>query len=651
MRARDRVWRYGISLVAFGAMTLGMAGVGFAQNKPPPSGSNTPAANTAPKLTSPGTPPPGVTLKPTGAEANLAPNDPAGEWLRPSRDYANTRYSPLKQITPQNVGKLRVAWTFSDGTMYGHEGAPLVVGHIMYLVTPFPNIAYALDLSKPGEPIIWSYAPHPSRTAIGKACCDAVIRGWTYADGKIIYNVLDGHTVALDAKTGKLVWRIKMANIFNGATTTMAPFVVGHTVFVGNSGGEMGVHGWLAALDVDTGKELWRAYSTGSDKMVKIGKDYHSFYPWLNGKNLGETTWPAGAWKNGGGAVWGWISYDPGLNLIYYGDSNPSPRVPSQRPGLNLFTSTVFARNPDTGMAKWAFSMSPHDQWDYDATNENILLNIPWEGKRRKVLVQLNRNGYGYTIDRETGQVLVAKPFGHINWSTGFDMKTGKAIIDPEKTPVPGKQIKDICPTDIGVEDWQPAAFSPQTGLIYGATQNVCMDLTDVPQSYIPGTPYDGMDMVRHPGPGGNWGNFIAWNPITGKIVWHIPEKFMAFSGVLTTGSGLVFYGTTDGWFRAVDAWTGKVLWQTRLGSGTVGEPIAFTGPKGREFIAMPSGVGGAAMVEEKQPGFPPRGNTLYVFSIDGDSINNGPGLKVTEAKAPAITPHQSSDVRNKHGY
>jgi PQQ-dependent dehydrogenase (methanol/ethanol family) len=575
----------------------------------------------------------------TGATANLAPNPPAGDWPSEGRDDANTRYSPLTQINAANVAQLKVAWTFSDGAQYGHEGAPLVVDNTMYVVTPYPNIAYALDLTKPGAPIKWSFAPNPSPMAIGKACCDAVLRGWALADGKLIYNLLDAHTVAVDAKTGKEVWRTKMDNVENGATMTMAATVYGDKVYVGNSGGEMGVHGWLAALDVKTGKELWRAYNTGPDDQVKIGADYKPFYAWLRGKDLGVSTWPQGMAVHGGSASWGWVCFDPELNLIYYGTANPSPRVPAQRPGLNLFSAAVWARDADTGMARWAFQFTPHDEWDYDGVNENVLIDIPWQGKTRKAMVQFNRNGFAYTIDRQTGEVLVAQPFGNLNWATGIDMKTGQPIVNPAMQPKPNVKLANACPTDIGVKDWQPSAFSPRTGLLYTAMFNVCMDVTDHPQSYIAGTPYDGMEMTRHAGPGGNWGAFIAWDPVHGKKVWEIPEKFLVMSGALTTGSDLVFYGTVDGWFRAVDARTGKVLWSQKLGSGIVSQPMTYTGPDGQQYVAVYTGVGGAAMVESQQPGFPARGNTLYVFSLGRGVQQGGPGMQVTDA--PGAKPGQ----------
>ena len=568
--------------------------------------------------------------------ANFAPGDPPGEWRSQARDYANTRYSTLADINAANASRLKIAWTFSDGTQNGHEAAPLVMGDTMYLVTPFPNIAYALDLGKPGAPIKWSFAPNPSPVAIGKACCDTVNRGGALVNGKLVYNLLDNHTVAVDIKTGKEVWRTRMGDVTRGETMTMAPLVVGNKVFVGNSGGEMGVWGWIAALDADTGKELWRAYSTGTDEEVKIGPQFKPFYDWMKGKDLGVTTWPAGMHRRGAGAVWAWISYDPQLNTIYYGTSNPGPRVPTQRPGYNLWTSTLFARDADTGMAKWAYQFTPHDQWDYDGVNENVLLDITWHGQPRKALIHFDRNAFAYTMDRTTGEVLTAEPFAYQNWAKGIDLKTGMPIVNPAMQPKPGVKLPNVCPPDIGGKDWQPSSFSPRTGLVYAGIFNICMDLTDHPQSYIPGTPYDGMEMKRYAGPGDNWGEFMAWDPVAGKKLWSIREKFMTMSGTLVTAGDIVFYGTADGWFRAVDARDGKVLWSTKLGSGVIGQPMTYTGPDKRQYVAVYSGIGGAAMVSSSMPGFPPRGSTLYVFSIDGESMHSGASQLQTEGGMPA---------------
>jgi alcohol dehydrogenase (cytochrome c) len=583
----------------------------------------------------------------SGATADFSPNDPPGEWHMPARDYANTRFSPLNQITRSNVARLKIAWSFSDGTLYGHEGAPLVVGDTMYIVSPYPNVAYALDLSKPGAPVKWTYDAKTSPISLGKACCDAVLRGWTYANGKLIFNLLDDHVVAVDANTGKELWRTKMANVENGVTMTMAAFVEGNKVFVGNSGGEMGVSGWLAALDLNSGKELWRAYATGPDSAVRIGSDFQPFYPWMRGKDLGVRTWPAGKYKTGAGSAWGFVSFDPKSNLIYYGTSNPGPRVPAQRPGDNLWTSTVFARDADNGMAKWAYQYTPHDEWDYDGVNEHMLLNVPWGGQRRDVLVEFNRNGFAYLIDRHTGQVLRADQYAYQNWAKGVDLRTGRPIVDPAMEPKPGQTLKRVCPPDIGTKDWQPSAFNPRTGLVYTGIFNLCMDLTDHVVSYIAGTPYDGMEMYRYPASGENWGGFIAWDPVHGRKLWEIPEKFMVMSGTLATAGDVVFYGTVDGWFRAVDAWTGKVLWSQKLSSGIIGQPITYTGPDGRQYVAVFTGVGGAAMVSADQPGFPARGGALYVFSIDGQSPGSGAGMLVTDAKAAASQSDETQKGRH----
>jgi len=577
----------------------------------------------------------------TGATANLAPNDPPGQWTRQARDYANTRFSPLTEVNKDNVSRLKIAWSFSDGQMYGHEGAPLVVGSTMYLVTPFPNIAYALDLSKPGAPIKWVFEPKPDVRAITKACCDKVLRGWAYGDGKLIYNLLDDNTVAVDAQTGRQVWRVKLDDLTNGTTLTQSAFVVGGKVYVGSSGGEMGTNGWFQALSVKDGHTIWKAATNGPDAGMLIGAGFKPFYPWMQGKDLGVKTWPGEMWKQGASAPWGFVSYDPDLNEIYYGTSNPGPRTPSQRPGLNLWSSALFARDADTGAAKWAYQFTPHDEWDYDGVNENVLIEIPWKGERRKVIVHFNRNGFAYTVDRQTGEVLVAEPFGTQNWASRVDLKTGMPVVNASAHPIVGKKVQNICPPDIGVKNWNPSAFSPRTGLLYAGIFNSCMDLGNHVVKYIPGSPYDGMEMDRHAGPGGNWGEFIAWDPVKGRRVWSLKEKLYVWSGALVTGSDIVFYGTLDGWFRAVDARTGKVLWSQKLGSGIMSQPIAFDGPDGREYIAVYTGVGGGTSVIRREKGYPPGGNTLYVFSVDGEGVGSGASQLETDAgmAAPISVP------------
>jgi lanthanide-dependent methanol dehydrogenase len=531
---------------------------------------------------------------PIGAQASpdiqkLSQDD--AQWVMPAKNYAGTRFSGLKQINTANVKDLQVAWTFSTGVLQGHEAAPLVVGNTMYIVTPWPNILYALDLTDDGS-IKWVYKPGTARAAQGVACCDVVNRGPAYAEGKIFYNTLDNHTVAIEADSGQEVWNTKLGEINKGETMTMAPLVVKDKVLVGNSGGEMGVRGWITALDLDTGKIAWRAYHTGPDKDILIGKDFKDPYPG-EGKNLGETTWPSeAAWQIGGGTVWGWITYDPKADLIYYGTSNPGPWNAEQRPGDNKWTSSAFARDPDTGQAKWAYQWSPHDAQDYDGINENMLLDLKIDGKMRKVLVQPSRNGFMYVMDRMTGKVISAEPFVPTNAFKRIDLKTGKPVYNKEKIPTVGKVTKDICPAPPGGKDWQPMAYSPRTGYLYVPSNNLCFDEEYADVGYIAGTPYVGAEVSMHAGPGGHRGIFQAWDPVKNQRVWQIKEKFPAWSGAVATAGDVVFYGTMDRWFKAVDAKTGKLLWKFRMPSSVNGQPITFEAD-GKQYVAVLTGVGG----------------------------------------------------------
>jgi lanthanide-dependent methanol dehydrogenase len=523
----------------------------------------------------------------------IAADQEDGQWVRPAKNYASTRFSGLSEITADNVRNLRLAWTFETGILRGQEAAPLVVNNTMYIVTPFPNYLYALDLTKPGAPMKWVYKPGPIAAAQGVACCDVVNRGASYADGKIVYNTLDDHTVAVDAATGKELWKTKVGEINMGESLTMAPLIVKNKVLVGNSGGEFGIRGWLTALDLGSGKIVWRAYHTGPDSAVLIGKRFKPFYASDRKPDLGVNTWPGDTWKIGGAGMWGWISYDPQLNLIYYGSANPGPWNPEQRPGDNKWSSTIFARDPDTGEAVWAYQMSPHDLHDFDGVNENILLDLSISGRTRKVLVHPDRNGYIYTIDRQTGEVIAADPYGYVNTSSGVDLKTGRIIYVPGKEPRMGEVVRNACPASPGVKDWQPSAFSPLTGLIYIPHQNLCQDVESVEANYIAGTPFVGMNVKMSPGPGGNRGAFDAWDPVARKLVWSIKENFPVWSGALVTAGNVAFYGTMEGWFKAVDARTGQELWRFKTGSGIIGQPVSYRGPDNKQYVAVLSGVGG----------------------------------------------------------
>jgi lanthanide-dependent methanol dehydrogenase len=527
----------------------------------------------------------------------------ATQWVMPAGDYANTRHSALKQITADNVGKLQVAWTFSTGVLRGHEGAPLVIGDMMYLHGPFPNPVYALNLADENK-IVWKYEPVQNPNVIPVMCCDTVNRGLSYGDGKIFLSQADTTLVALDAKTGKVLWTQKNGDPGKGETSTGAPHVIKDKVLVGISGGEFGVRGSVTAYDMKTGQRVWRGYSMGPDsdtlidpvKTTSLGKPV--------GPDSSTKTWQGDQWKIGGGTTWGWYSYDPDLNLMYYGSGNPSTWNPKQRPGDNKWSMAIWARDVDTGAVRWVYQMTPHDEWDYDGVNEMILADQQIGGQTRKTLVHFDRNGLGYTLDRVNGELLVAEKYDpKVNWTSGVDMNKnsptyGRPVVLPQySTEHNGEDVnsKGICPAALGSKDEQPAAYSPETGLFYVPTNHVCMDYEPFKVSYTAGQPYVGATLSMFPPAGEtHMGNFIAWDAKTGKIAWSNKEQFSVWSGALTTAGGVVFYGTLEGYLKAVDAKTGKELYKFKTPSSIIGNVMTYE-RGGKQYVAVMSGVGGWA--------------------------------------------------------
>jgi PQQ-dependent dehydrogenase (methanol/ethanol family) len=531
----------------------------------------------------------------------------AKNWAMPTGDYANTRYSKLKQINKDNVKDLQVKWTFSTGVLRGHEGGPLVIGDVMYVHTPFPNIVYALDLKNEGR-MLWKYEPKQDPNVIAIMCCDTVNRGVAYGDGKIILHQADTTLTALDAKTGKVAWQVQNGEKKDGSLSesgTSAPMVVKDKVIVGISGAEYGVRGHLTAYNLSDGKRAWRAYSTGPDSETLIDPEKTTHLGKPVGKDSGMNTWEGEQWKTGGGTTWGWYSYDPELNLIYYGTGNPSTWNPNQRPGDNRWSMTIFARDADTGMAKWAYQMTPHDEWDYDGVNEMILVDdMEIMGQPRDVLVHFDRNGFAYTLDRATGELLVAKKYDPtVNWAT-------EVVMDPKSDQYGRPQVVDkyspehngedfnttgICPTALGTKDQQPATYSPKTKLFYVPTNHVCMDLEPYRVSYTAGQAYVGATVNMYPTPNshGGMGNFIAWDAAKGEIVWSKPEQFSVWSGALATDGDVIFYGTLEGYIKAVDT-EGKELYRFKTPSGIIGNINTFE-HGGKQYVAVLSGIGGWA--------------------------------------------------------
>ena len=526
------------------------------------------------------------------------------QWGIQTGDYANTRYSQLNQINAGNVGKMQVAWTFSTGVLRGHEGGPLIIGDVMYVHTPFPNIVYALDLNNDGK-IIWKYEPKQDPNVIPVMCCDTVNRGLAYSNGLIYLHQADTTLVALDAKTGEKKWSVVNGDPKKGETNTATVLPVKDKVIVGISGGEFGVRCHVTAYDSATGKQVWRGYSMGPDSDLLVDPAKTTALGKPIGADSSLKTWEGDQWKIGGGCTWGWYSYDPETNLVYYGSGNPSTWNPKQRPGDNKWSMTIFARDADTGMTKWVYQMTPHDEWDYDGINEMILTDQEMNGQQRKLLTHFDRNGFGYTLDRVTGELLVAEKYDPaVNWATKVDMDKNSPtfgrplVVSKFSTEQQGEDVntKGICPAALGTKDQQPAAYSPKTKLFYVPTNHVCMDYEPFRVSYTAGQPYVGATLSMFPAPNshGGMGNFIAWDNTKGKIVWSLKEPFSVWSGALATAGDVVFYGTLEGYLKAVDSKTGKELYKFKTPSGIIGNVTTYE-HKGKQYIAILSGVGGWA--------------------------------------------------------
>jgi len=556
-----------------------------------------------------------ATAVPATALANeelLKLQDSPNYWVMQNGDFWAQRYSKLDQINAANASKLQAAWTFSTGVLRGHEGGPLVLPgsatgldhDTLYVHAPFPNNVFAINLDN--LEVVWEYVPVQNYDeTVPVMCCDTVNRGLAYADGKIFLHQANTELVAMDAKTGKKVWSVKNGDPKRGETNTNAPHVIKDKVFTGISGGEFGVRGFLAAYNIDDGKLAWKAYSVGPDDEMLIDPEKTTELGKPIGKDSSLKTWKGDQWKTGGGTTWGWYAYDKELNLVYYGSANPGTWNPVVRPGDNKWSMTIWARDVDTGVAKWVYQMTPHDEWDYDGVNEMILADIKVKGEDRKALVHFDRNGFAYTLDRITGELLVAEKYDPaVNWATHVDMKTGRPqVVARYSTHKNGEDVNttNICPAALGTKDQQPAAFSPRTGLFYVPTNHVCMDYEPVSGAeYTAGQPY--VNAVLNMFPAGkvtgdgtnNLGNFIAWDAGTGKIKWSIPERFSVWSGALATAGDVVFYGTLDGYIKCIDAKSGKELWKFKTPSGIIGNLNTWT-HKDKQYVGVLSGVGGWA--------------------------------------------------------
>jgi methanol dehydrogenase (cytochrome c) subunit 1 len=519
-------------------------------------------------------------------------------WVMQTKDYGSTHFSEMIDINANNVKNLKVAWSFSTGVLNGHEGGPLVVDGIMYVHTPYPNNVFAISLDEPDK-ILWQFKPKQNPAARAVACCDVVNRGLAYAPaGKdypatVFLNQLDGHVVAINAKTGELLWKMENSDIAMGSTLTVAPFVVKDKVIVGTSGAELGVRGYATAYNIKDGKQAWRVYATGPDEDIKLSKDFNSANPHYGQFGLGLKTWEGDAWKIGGGTNWGWYAYDSDLEMLYYGSGNPAPWNETMRPGDNKWTMTIWGRDVNTGEAKFGYQKTPHDEWDYAGVNYMGLSEQVVDGKKTKLLTHPDRNGLVYTLNRENGTLVNAfKIDDTVNWVKKVDLKTGLPIRDPEYSTHMDHQATGICPSAMGYHNQGIESYDPNKQLFFMGTNHICMDWEPFMLPYRAGQFFVGATLNMYPGPKGTLGQVKAMNSVTGKIEWEVQEKFAVWGGTTATAGDLVFYGTLDGYIKARHSKTGEELWKFKLPSGVIGHPITYK-HNNKQYVAIYYGVGG----------------------------------------------------------
>lgn len=544
---------------------------------------------------------------------SLSANAFAEGWPVYGGDDGNTRFSKLKQINTKNVTDLKVAWTLQLGSLRSQESTPIVVGDTLFVTSSFgPKNLFAVN-AKTGE-VLWRYSPDVPKGIDQYACCDVNNRGVAVHDGKVFVGRLDAHVVALDAVTGKEVWKTPLVDPTQGAVITSPPLIAGKVVISGHAGGEYGVRGAIVGLDIDTGKELWRTYTVPGPG------------------EPGHETWKGDSWKYGGAAVWNVGSYDPELNLVYFGTSNASPWSGIVRGNdssdigqyTNLYTASVLALNPADGKISWHYQFTPHDVWDYDGVNELVLTDLPIDGKQTPVLMQANRNGFFYTLDRRDGKLLAAKQFvDGVNWATSVDLKTGRPVeaANNEKRPRFKQKASNICPNLLGGKNWMPMSYNPELGLVFMPTLNLCMDLEGVQQEYKRGSFYLGVNFdLGKVGPGGHLGGVKAWDPVKHTEVWFNKDELPYAGGVLSTSGGLVFHGDIRGWLKALDAKTGRELWKFNAGTGISQAPITYE-IDGKQYIAVVAGrtfsiPGFVGPIGEQMVNASPEGGALLVFEL-----------------------------------
>ncbi len=504
--------------------------------------------------------------------------------------------SAASDIDVGNVGGMTLRLALPIRQTSGSAGRAIFDHDRLFVITPFPHSVLALNLARTDASVLWRYSPRADGMAAGLATGHVTTDGAVLSAGRLFLNTFDGHTIALDAATGGVVWDVAMADVERGETLLVAPLAIDDRIYIGNSGSDFGVRGWMAALNAATGRMLWKRYNAGPDVEVGIGEGFSS--PYLPREpDLGVTSWPANAWQQGGGGLADAPIYDAPLGLLIHTTGHPAPMNAEQRPGANYFTSGLFARDALSGDARWFVPINPHDLYGFGAAGSLIPADIHWQGNNRAVLIHPDANGMVYVLDRSSGQILSAHPFLEVNASEGLDARSGTLRGNPAKAAHVNSTTRDICPAWPGATGGTArAAFAPQTGLLYIPVSRLCMDMEARQASFMPGTPYMGANLrIKPPRDSNRRGALLAWDVAAGRLAWSADESLPVESGVLATAGGVVFYGTLDGWFKAVDASSGRPLWQFHAASAIVGQPIGFQRADGRQYIAVAAGVGGAA--------------------------------------------------------
>ncbi len=531
-------------------------------------------------------------------DARLVAGSPDGaDWLSYGRTMDEQRFSPLTQVSDQNVSQLGLDW-FSDlETARGQEATPIVVDGVMYVSTAW-SMVKAFDAATGKK--LWEYDPQVPRSKLVDVCCDAVNRGVAVYKGRVYVATLDGRLVALNADTGKVLWDKLTIPKGSPMSITGAPRIVKGKVLIGAAGAEYIVRGYLAAFDAESGKEAWHFYTVPGDPSKPF-----------EGKHLeaAAKTWAPGAWKNGGGGtVWDSITYDPKTDLVYFGTANAEPWNPNARGGKagdSLYTASIVAIKPDTGEYVWHFQQTPEDRWDYDSTQQIIATDLPINGKPTRVVMHAPKNGFFYVLDAKTGKFLSGKPFAKtITWASGLDPVTGKPNINPEaRYELTGKPFIGL-PGAIGAHSWQPMSYSPKTGLVYIPTNEVAQPYFAAPKDWKPGKVgfQLGLDqgklgmpadpVVRAAAAAGTTGALVAWDPVAGKARWTVEHRGPSNGGTLATAGNLVFQGTAGGEFRAYTADSGKQLWSFATQTGVIAAPMTYA-VKGQQYVAILVGWGG----------------------------------------------------------